>query len=297
MAGLPHMQFDHLPAAPYTRRAPSPPVLHIPAHHSGDASIAPKLKPSYEHIDASLLSVHDAHIITGDAKHQATNNYTDWTFAQRREAQRILDFLYLGPISSIRDHGFLQREGITMLLVAQNCRMGSQRLMTVDKAAETLNIEAQYININSPDHLVNSFPDVIRTINNHLLARHHAKASDPTIPPGRVLVTCETGNNRSATIVAAYIMAVFGQEWIPACQFISVQRFSVGFDDDMKTKLLTWQEILKARSQVAAAPTASPMPASPSVGNGSHAGKRRTEDTDDERFAGRDTFVPFVDEV
>ena len=117
---------------------------------------------------------------------------------------------------------------------------------------------------------------------------------------GKVLITCETGNDRSAALAAAYIMAVFGKDMITAVQFISIQRFCCTFDEDIKRKLQSWEDILRARSQVASHAT-TPQ-------NAMHT-KRHIEDCsneedvdvrdsftlDHDRFEGRGAFVPFVD--
>jgi hypothetical protein len=125
---------------------------------------------------------------------------------------------------------------------------------------------------------------------------------DPsTFRRGKVLITCETGNDRSAAIAAAYIMAVFGKDMVTAVQFITVQRFCCSFDEDVKRKLQSWEDILRARSQIASE-TATPQ-------NAMHAKRHIAEvmDTDEhsdvkehlsldqERFEGRSDFVPFVD--
>ncbi|PNP61574.1 hypothetical protein FNYG_13724 [Fusarium nygamai] len=301
-----------VPSAPYVRRAPSPPFIHIPPTGQCGVSAAPILLPSYEHVDSSQLTAHDVKIITQNMQQIATDRAADWSYEQRRDAQKLVDFLYLGPNSIAKDIKWLQEEGITMIAVARDARMAGVKLMSVEKAAKTLNIEVRYINLEGNDKLISSFPDIIRLINDHLLSVYHSQAKgrnkngellvDPSaFRRGKVLLTCETGNDRSAAIAAAYIMAVFGKDMITAVQFISIQRFCCAFDEDTKRKLQCWEDILRARSQVAMEQAVTP--------NAQHT-KRHIDDVmdtsedsndkgefalDQDRFNGRGSFAPFVD--
>ena len=115
-------------------------------------------------------------------------------------------------------------------------------------------------------------------------------------PCGKVLVFCESGNERSAAFVVAFIMNIYGLELIPAIQYVQSQRFCVAFDDDLKFMLNSYQEILKAQRSLGDAPAA-PQPKP----------KRRRDEIEDEdgdvdmlgqgddeaRFGGRTAFVPF----
>ncbi|KAF4415017.1 tyrosine phosphatase [Fusarium acutatum] len=251
-----------VPSAPYVRRAPSPPFIHIPPTGQCGVSAAPILLPSYEHVDSSQLTAHDVKIITQNMQQIATDRAADWSYEQRRDAQKLVNFLYLGPNSTAKDIKWLQEEGITMIAVARDARMAGVKLMSVEKAAKTLDIEVRYVDLEGNDKLISSFPDIIRLINDHLLSVYHSQAKgrntngellvDPSsFRRGKVLLTCETGNDRSAAIAAAYIMAVFGKDMITAVQFISIQRFCCAFDEDIKRKLQCWEDILRARSQVA----------------------------------------------
>lgn len=139
---------------------------------------------------------------------------------------------------------------------------------------------------------------------------------------GKVLVFCESGNNRSAAVVAAYIMTVFGVNIVRAVQFVNRQRFCTSFDEDTKFWLRAYQDILEARRaiakhhrQVAATPGPQPLRDTPS--------KRSIQDTydetsdaemgdsgpdsgpavsnkdsshDRERYIDREFFVPFIDD-
>ncbi|KAL4728884.1 hypothetical protein ACLX1H_003285 [Fusarium chlamydosporum] len=256
----PSMANNAMPSAPYTRRAPSPPFIHIPSTGQCGAIEVPNLMPSYENVDPSQLTAQDVAIITRNMKQIATDRAADWSYEQRREAQKLVDFLYLGPNSVAKDHDWLRQEGITMFLVARDSRMGGMKLNGVEKAAKALGIVVEYVDLEGYDKLITSFSVVIRAINDHLLSIYHRQTKEVTedgemvVDPsnfhrGKVLITCETGNDRSAALAAAYIMAVFGKDMITAVQFINIQRFCCSFDEDVKRKLQSWEDILRARSQ------------------------------------------------
>ncbi|RMJ02288.1 hypothetical protein CDV36_015448 [Fusarium kuroshium] len=297
-----------VPSAPYTFRPPSPPFIHIPptAHGSGDS--IPGLLPSYENVDPQQLTPRDVAIITQNVTHAPTDRASDWSYEQRREAQPLLNFLYLGPNSAARDGEFLRSQGITMVLVARDARMAGMKLMSIEKVTQALGIAVHYVDMDGYDNMISSFSDTFRAVNDHLLAIYHSQAQgrskngslvvEPTtFRRGKVLVACETGNDRSAAMAAAYIMALFGKDMITTIQFITVQRFCCCFDEDVKRKLQSWEDILRARSQVASQAKIA----------GQQHGKRHIDEVgsaeqgdasvalDHDRFQGRDAFVPFMD--
>ncbi|KLU81938.1 hypothetical protein MAPG_01018 [Magnaporthiopsis poae ATCC 64411] len=136
---------------------------------------------------------------------------------------------------------------------------------------------------------------------------------------GKVLVFCESGNNRSAAVVAAYIMTVFGVNIVRAVQFVNRQRFCTSFDEDTKFWLRAYQDILEARRavakhdrQVAAAPgpqLARDTPSKRSIqetydetsdaemgDSGPDSGLMASNNHDRERYIDREFFVPFIDD-
>lgn len=299
------------PVAPYTYGAPSPPTIPIPVATWSSRDPSMTLLPSYKNADPTQLTSRDIGIIIQDEKFVATEKGADWVYEQRREAQMITKFLYVGPNSVARNHAYLQREGITMILVARDPRHPTKRLPSVDKAAEALGIRAGYVDVDGVSQLIQTFPLAVEAINNHLLEVYHDQAQDRTqdgdmvVEPasfkrGKVLVTCETGNERSPTIVAAYMMAVLGTNLASTVHFICSQRFCCCFDEEVKRKLQSWEDILRARSQVAAA-QAQLNGAGPSKTKRHFEETMDDEDVDTEakmdmdRFQGRDTFSPFLD--
>lgn len=295
-----------VPSAPYILRRPSPPYIHVPPV-SLLSDQALKLMPAFENADPTQLSTQDLAIITQNHSQIANTTPGTWSYEQRRSAQSILDYLYLGPNSVARDQEFLKREGITMILVARDSRMITHRLPSVDRAVETLGIEAQYLDVEGPYQLISSFPETIRLINDHLLAvyRSQARGKDQQgqllvetdkFRRGKVLITCESGNDRSGAVVAAYIMAVFGRDMISALQFISVQRFCCTFDEELKRILQSWEDILVARRTVASqAQSRTTKRGIDDTVDEEDAVEMETSELDRERFTGRHAFVPFTD--
>lgn len=311
-----------IPTAPYERQRPSPPFIPVPHGIQYDTGRI-NLMPSYENIDPTQLRSGDLEIITQNKVQVAKDRTLAWTYEQRRAAQPILDFLYLGPTSVIRDQDYLRREGITMILIARHTSLASQRLLSVERVSESLGIPVKYVDVESDYLLIRGFPEAIRIINDHLLAVYHSQAQGrnkagqllveaDNFQRGKVLLACDSGNDRSAALAAAYIMAVFGSDMWSAINFITVQRFCCTFTEEIKRVLLTWEDMLKARSAVAIA----------THGRGSGSGSGETQqranskgkrDLDDmmetdgdgdvseptvpdrDRFVGRDDFAPFLD--
>ncbi|KAJ3483500.1 hypothetical protein NLG97_g7293 [Lecanicillium saksenae] len=231
----------------------------------------------------------------------ATDLAAIWNYELRREAQSILDYMYIGPTSIVRDHAYLRDKGITLVVIVRDARMGSMSLLSVEKACAACNMESYYINVENLYHLIHNLPEMIYNLNAHMIKVHNQSQAATGAPRlGKILMTCDTGNDRSAAIAAAYIMAVYGASMHKTVQFVSIQRFCCTFDEDIKRILQTWEDLLKAKADVYASHTTAlntaPQPKS----------KRGVEDMDmeeggvrldgdSERFVGREAFAPFID--
>ncbi|TFB01200.1 hypothetical protein CCMA1212_007012 [Trichoderma ghanense] len=294
-------------SSPYTYRAPSPPVIGVPVKSRDDYKIV--LEPLHRRVDPNLISRENLAIITGNRKQVSVDNTWLWKYEHRREAQRILDYLYLGPTSVVRDHDFLRREAITMIVVVRDAR-APMALGSLDKAAATLGISACYIDID-PSHILAAFYKIVSVINSHLLSNHASKmevADGSHGLVGKVLVVCDSGTERGPPLVAAYIMAVFGQDLMTALQFVNIQRFCCNFTEEHKRALLTWDGLLKAGAFVAMHSAHDDMfPFPDDAAYYKTSTKRAIDDmmeeddvkmgydppADGERFQGRESFVPF----
>lgn len=291
--------------ASFTNRPPSPPYIHIPTPLGENNNRPLTLTPSYALVDPRNLTPDDLKIITGGKIQEASDNYKNtWKYEDRRKAQPILDFLYLGPLAVVRDLEFLRQEGITMLLAVRDASMSHLRLLAVEKAAAELKLQCEFVDVASRMDLIHDFPPTIAKINDHLLRVYRSQLQavndagnvaidTSTFRRGKVLVFCETGNERSAVVVAAYLMAIYGTDMVSTVQFISAQRFCATFDETMKHLLRTFGDILEARRMVS---KESQLPASK---------KRGIYDTisDDEiqedvvmdcdRYENRSEFMPY----
>ena len=244
-------------------------------------------------------------------------------------AQQILPFLYLGPMAAARDRNFLQREGITMVLAVRNT-MSAQAKLLGSKVAQEMAIETRNIDVAGNQELIAAFPRAIEVINTHLSTMYQlqqargaqatAGAQDhPPSTPGKVLVFCESGNERSATLVTAYIMAMYSADLIKAIQIVQAQRFAVAFDDSLRNLLSTYEIILRAKRDVVQADSrmvGNGGTGKPGLKNGANGGlgkssKRTIDDSYDDdddmdmdgggrfldhgRFEGRAGSAPFQD--
>ncbi|KAJ1333375.1 serine/threonine/tyrosine-interacting protein [Microdochium nivale] len=331
------------PTAPFSGRPPSPPTIVIPAAPVNKTLLPITLLPSFANVDPASLSERDLQIITQNGKAQiASDSALNWTYQSRRQAQPVLDFLYLGPSIVAKDRQWLKDNGFTMLLAARTSWMAGVQLMSAHRVAEELGIQAEHVDVSNHQELIRAFPDVVRKINDHMLRVYRDQAISITDHPqhdqsqqpagtadsmvvdqrnfkrGKILVFCESGNDRSASVIVAYLMSVYGLNLVAACQFVQYKRFSVSLDDELKQLLQTYQGILDAQRTVNTFALSPPNRAAegvlsqPSRSGNTH--KRGIEDVmlmdedddgnavrggefalDAERYQDRAKFVPFVD--
>ncbi|KAK4192408.1 protein-tyrosine phosphatase-like protein [Podospora australis] len=281
-----------VPTTRYDQRPPEAPIIFVPHPHTdGITGGQPALviRPSFEGADASQFTEEQIRLITnGAAAQSASGAGRSWKWEYRREAQPILDHLYLGPSSAARDRDFLVREGITMVLAVQDSRFPTNIYIGAQRVAESLGIALETVGVASLMDLIRAFPEITRIINTHLLQVYRAQGRDLFPDPntgltekvaidtsnykhGKVLLVCETGNERSAAAAAAYIMSVYDANLITAMQFVSLKRFCAVFSEDAKQLLLSYNDILTAQRQVHAARNAA------IDNNGNHDGSKASE--------------------
>jgi serine/threonine/tyrosine-interacting protein len=325
LPGLPHAVIVPAELAPrtayYSLAPPSPPAIHIP--HAPDSEGI--VLPAYEGVGGEDLTQDDLRQIT-QVSHTAVDQTRNWKYENRREVQLITPFLYLGPSIAAKDIKFIQSEDITMLLVIRDTMSALARMLSGDRVANQLGIASAAVDVSGSQELIAAFPRAIKIINEHLLSIYHQQAltgtghsdgniiiDQSTFKRGKVLVFCESGNERSACVVAAYMMAVYGMDLVTAIQFVQSQRFCIALDDQMKGLLRSFQDILEAQRfvQKAKATGLAPVSAVPDAGlfnPGRCKSKRHIGDTmgddmevdvsgemDDGRFEGRTSFRPFMD--
>ena len=305
------MQPHHATHA-WTYRIPSPPRVVVPPP-SLDTDGLPHLS-----IRSDFVSEFDANGVQvqmqDDPLTVTANHMLDWKYEQRRMAQQIVPHIYLGPMSAARDRDYLQREGITMVMAIRDTKSAQARLLG-SKAATALGIENITLDVAGNQELIAAFPRAI-----HIISRHISSSSPPnpglwnvtserpstdTQPmPRKILLYCESGNERSASVAAAYIMAKYARDFISAIQIVQAHRFCVSFDDALKFLLQTYDSILQAKKDTGSRDTTSGQ----DVGQAKTSIKRNLEEAlDDEmeldgnftidegRFEGREIYAPFSD--
>ncbi|KAI0967009.1 protein-tyrosine phosphatase-like protein [Xylaria arbuscula] len=303
-------------AEAYTMKAPSPPPLHVPPANWSNPI---KVLPRYDNVDPSSLSKEDLAIITQNGVEQiAKDAAAHWAYESRRKAQAILDFLFLGPLSAARDRQWLREEGITMILAARDHRLAELRIMSVDSFAKEMGIEAQYVDVSGYQELIRAFPTAVRLINDHMLRIYREQAVETAqdkstmvvdaakFRRGKVLIFCETGNDRSAGVTCAYLMALLGMSAVDAFQFINYKRFCVSMDESLKQTLRNYEDILLAQRTVHQHELNSNLIRKKRAkrgidetvdddGDDGMTGMDNYLSSDRDRFLGRDRFAPFID--
>jgi serine/threonine/tyrosine-interacting protein len=299
-----------IPAQEYSWRAPSPPHIHIPSIPE-DQRIS---LPAYNGVGGDQITEGDLKVIT-QIPHIVFDNTREWKYECRREVQLITPFLYLGPSVGAKNRDFLSREGITMLLAIRDTRSAQAHLLSADKVAAELGIASASVDVAGNQELIAAFPKAVKLINDHLLQVYQQQAINKENPSdgsirinaatfrrGKVLVFCESGNERSACVVAAYLMTMYGMDLVNAVQFVQSQRFCVALGDSLKSLLLAFQDILQARRDVGQGSQNQPKPAPKRHYSETNSGEdgdttmdTETELMDAERFRDRGDFMPFID--
>ena len=190
-----------------------------------------------------------------------------------------------------------------MLLCVRDSKSALGNFLSGEKVAKQLGIEAAHVDVTDTQHLTHRLRDAVNIINEHLVSQYRkCRTADPEEKVwGKVLIFCESGNERSATVAAAYLMAMFEVDLISTIQYIQAQRFCVAFDDGLKNLLMSFQQLveaekmtLRARLQIQSQVLKAQV-------------KRSRDDMDEDmdmeldqaddeaRFDGRRVFAPFTD--
>ncbi|CAI6231255.1 unnamed protein product [Periconia digitata] len=228
----------------YSYRLPAVPRVTVPPPSNLSPSLRLRLEILNEQSDVELGFLQDVDV------NQAIERDTmmDWSYARRRQAQMILPWLYLGPLAAAKDHAFLSDMGITMILAV---RSSVNHMNGFLRAAGQFDHEIATIEAASYFELTGKFQDASKMINHHMASvwRKTSASGNPQL--GKVLVFCESGNEKSAVVVAAYLMDTLEDiGYIKAMQVAQTQRFCINFDDAAKTCLQSHWDILSATRSV-----------------------------------------------
>lgn len=293
-------------------QAPSPPHISVPPlPEMSNIKLPPSCPlPSSADFEDEAMAQLLKYLTSG--LYQTCN--PDWVYDNRRDAHPILPFLYLGPFTKAKDIDFLTKEGITMLLVVRDERTALSGLLSGKKVAEQLGLAHAAVDVAGSAQLVQfGFSKAIRLINNHILEKYAALAPDGPIPAGppypakppvygKVLIFCESGNERSAAVVAAYLVVMYGLGTVAAIQFIQSHRFCIAPNDELKNQLLNFQQVIEAQRRVSGDEfygMDTRIYSRSSVGKRSYSevhGDDDGEDDDAARFSSRElASAPFLD--
>ena len=178
-----------------------------------------------------------------------------------------------------------------MVLAVRNTLSAHARLLG-SKVAESMGLEVKAIDVAGNMELIAAFPRGIEIINTHLTEvyqqQQQCKETANGVQPrmGKVLVFCESGNERSASLVVAYIMAMYSKDLVTAIQIVQAQRFAVAFDDSLRHLLATYESILKAKRDVVKDSRTQPGPDANTAGMApatqSNGGKRTFDEVGDD---------------
>ncbi|KAB8337020.1 hypothetical protein FH972_021324 [Carpinus fangiana] len=266
--------------ADYSRRLPSPPRYNIPPLFSdGDwdckleSAIKTSLPPGFERIPPPS---------------------GQWEYNFRQQAQLVAPLIYLGPSIVARNPDQLRSMDIACVLMI---RRGTKEFAAkftpaAVRISREAGLQAELIDVEDYQQLASTFSTTSAYLSSN--ARQD--------PARAVLVCCDSGNDISAAVVAAYIMTEYKVTMVLAIQLIQLRRFCTSISDDLYSLLDSYQTILEARADIDPQPNLLLSASSGDQSRPEKASKRtlsvdedRDLNDDDERFVGR-PFTPFVDE-
>ena len=228
----------------YSNRVPSPPRIKVALPNCPNDYLPIQLNASNGEPILEALRFLDEH----DNEKPRPSPSLSWNYAMRHEAQQILPFLYLGPMNAVGNRDFLRNERITMLLAVRPTAKQQSPVLTKSLAiADELGLQKGTIDVMTNPELIASLPVAAQMINEHLIQVHQSNGGH-----GKVLVFCETGNDRSAVVVVAYMMQMFvDMDLVKAIQNVQARRLSVNINEDRKFLLSGYWDILKAKQDIA----------------------------------------------
>lgn len=245
----------YTPTQPYFSRVPAKPHLNLPplsyvTDETGSGSFDLRsihaFQPGEFAGEEFLRSV-------GSESFDLNIRAPEWTYEMRRKAQMILPFLYLGPSSATKDLNFLRAEGITLLLAIRSKQSAQAQLVGGSKVAAELGIEADSFDILDQQGLIAILPAIIRRINDHICPAGSYNLNGNSKNSKKVLVFCESGNERSASVVIAYLMAMINFNLFKAIHAVQSRRFCIAIEEQMRHALMSFLSILQAKRDVAKA--------------------------------------------
>lgn len=176
-----------------------------------------------------------------------------WQYNDRQHAQFILPFVMLGPAAVARDRNFIRENQLTMVISVRNAVVASRSPKLLDPARfdSCQGLETATFDIGSPFDFIQRVRPVIKLMVTHL--NKYNQSVDLVRPEqvrGRILVCCETGNERSPVLVAAFLMLVYGLPWHESLNLIHAHRYSLAVSTQMNDMLINLGMIFSAQADL-----------------------------------------------
>jgi len=157
----------------------------------------------------------------------------EWTYTMRREMQEIVPGLYLGPYAAAGKKNFsrLETAGVTHVVCVRQ---------EIERNFIKPNFEPQlkYLVITLADSCIEAIIPKIKETKEFI---------DKSLAAGgKVLVHCNDGMSRSASLVIAYIMQTYGMDFRSALHYVQQRRFCVQPNDGFEQQLKEFEPIYRA---------------------------------------------------
>jgi serine/threonine/tyrosine-interacting protein len=251
---------NYVPTQDYDdKRALEPERIVIPAPNIEFTAGTPAFNVDTQHFDhvnescgnpIFMQSIRSLHKL--ELQHQMLS----WKYEHRRHAQLILPFLFLGPSTVAQNADFVQSNGITFMVAVRSTFTIRKLPKYLDPTyfASAKGLDSAVIDLDTPYDLARNLRRIIKAMNDHLqksCAQHPISSINDI--RAKIIVFCESGNERSTVVVCAYLMVVYGLDAVSAIQVVQSQRFCIDVKDEMKNMLFDTESLLVAERQVAAA--------------------------------------------
>jgi serine/threonine/tyrosine-interacting protein len=174
--------------------------------------------------------------------------YAEWDWDLRRRIQAILPFLCIGPVSAVTKEE-LSKNNVTLLIGL--CTQTQIFISKAIQAAKEADIATSVVVVSSDAEMIKEFHKITEIINEHLARVYkESLAASGNGELGMVVITCETGSDKSAAAAAAYLMDAFEDMDVTKAMQICIScRFSCNFNPWANT-LKTYEGVVMARSLV-----------------------------------------------
>lgn len=307
-----HPGTNYIPNQPYNQNSayqPHTTILEPAEYNNEDGSLQLTHRPfqlnSTTYGNPTLLRAISAVPLAPVA--YASNRFR-WKYESRHTAQAILPFLHLGPAPVARDAMYLMQNNITMVIAVRSAQSARAQPKWLDPSRfpSCANLQTATFDVDSAFDVIQRIKPILKMMTDHLEARTvNTTASSLHDIGGKILVFCESGNDRSPVLIAAYLMLIYGLLWHESLNLIHGFRFSVALSTNMNEMLKTLEGMFRAEADTAAVFSGIQHQHQTQCGGMGHRGatKRTIDDaydsdetmTDENEVLARPGVAPFID--